>query len=56
MSERIKIEQSSLGFSIWMTGWLFTIGFVDLGFRQGFFAIVIWPWYIGQRLAETFPA
>jgi hypothetical protein len=49
--ERIKIEQhSSIGL-VWAAGWLFTIGFLKLGFWQGVFAILIWPYYIGTWVA-----
>ena len=50
--ERIRIEQhSSLGL-IWIAGWLFTIGYLNLSFGQGIFAILIWPYYIGAALAQ----
>ncbi len=52
MTERIKIDQGGLGFGIWVIGWLFTIGFLDLGFRAGFVAFVIWPYRLGVRFAE----
>ncbi len=52
MTERIKIDQGGLGAGIWIIGWLFTIGFVDLGFRAGFLAFFVWPYYLGVRLAE----
>jgi hypothetical protein len=32
---------------IWFIGWLFTIGFLNLGFWTGALAIVIWPYYLG---------
>ena len=51
MSERIKIEQGGLGFGLWMSGWLFCIGFLDLGLWRGALALVVWPYYLGVRLA-----
>lgn len=49
--QRIKIEQhSSLGL-LWLVGWLFTIGFLQLTFWKGVFAIVVWPYYIGAYFA-----
>ena len=33
--------------SIWGIGWLFTIGWLQLGFWKGVLAIVVWPYYIG---------
>ena len=48
--ERIRIEQhSSIGL-IWVAGWLFSIGFLQLSFWRGVLAIVIWPYYIGAAL------
>lgn len=35
----------------WFVFWLFTIGFVDLSFWQGVFAIIFWPYYLGVALA-----
>jgi hypothetical protein len=49
--ERIRIEQhSSIGL-LWFAGWLFTIGYLDLSFWRGVFAIVVWPYYIGTAFA-----
>ncbi len=51
--ERIKIEQhSSLGM-LWAAGWLFSIGYLGLGFWQGVLAILIWPYYLGAALAPA---
>ena len=36
---------------VWIAGWLFTIGFLKLGFWQGVFAIFIWPYYLGTWVA-----
>ena len=48
---RIKIEQhSSIGL-LWCVGWLFTIGYLHLGFWRGVLAIVIWPYYLGDYFA-----
>lgn len=47
----IRIEQhSDLGL-LWFAGWLFTIGYLGLGFWQSVFALVIWPYYLGTALA-----
>jgi hypothetical protein len=50
MAERIRIEQHSSVGLLWFGGWLFTIGFLHLGFWQGALAIVVWPYYLGTRL------
>jgi len=46
-SERIKIEHSVTG-GFWIAGWLFTVGFLKLSFWNGVFAIVLWPYYLGN--------
>ena len=35
------------------TMWLFTIGLCKLTFWQGVFAIIIWPYYIGDLLGRS---
>jgi len=46
----IKVEQhSSIGL-LWIAGWLFTIGFLQLSLGKGLLAIIIWPYYIGAAL------
>ena len=53
--ERIRIEQhSSVGLA-WVAGWLFTIGFLHLGFWQGVLAILLWPYYLGDHFATLPP-
>jgi len=49
--ERIKVTQhSSLG-ALWLIGWLFSIGYLGLGFWQGVLAIFVWPYFLGAHLA-----
>lgn len=51
MKERIHISQSlSLG-SLWVAGWLFSIGFLQLGFWQGLIGIIVWPYFLGAHFA-----
>jgi hypothetical protein len=33
--------------SVWFIGWLFTIGFLQLHFWKGVFALLVWPYYLG---------
>ncbi len=47
MSERIHVENHSVAGAAWFGGWLFTLGFLELGFWQGALAIVLWPYYLG---------
>lgn len=49
--ERIRIEQHSAGGLLWFAFWLFTVGFLKLTFWQGVLALVIWPYYLGVRVA-----
>lgn len=34
---------------IWIIGWFFTIGYLDLSFMKGALAIIIWPYYLGVK-------
>jgi len=45
--ERIKIEQQGFVGTLWIFGWLFTIGYLHLTFWKGVLAIVVWPYYLG---------
>ncbi len=50
--DKIKIEnQSATGFGIWLIGWMFTIGYLDLGFWDGALALIIWPYHLGSYFA-----
>ena len=47
--QRIRIEQhGGLGL-IWLAGWLFTIGYLDLTFWRGLLALIVWPYFIGAH-------
>jgi hypothetical protein len=49
--DKIRIEQhSSIGL-LWVAGWLFTIGYLGLGFWQGVLAIFVWPYFLGVHFA-----
>ena len=45
---KVKV-QSSLGLA-WFAGWLFSLGFLGLGFWKGLLALIVWPYYIGAAL------
>jgi hypothetical protein len=45
--QKIKIEQHSMGFGVWIAAWLFTIGYLKLGLAQGVLALLLWPYYLG---------
>jgi hypothetical protein len=40
----------AFGGTIWFIGWLFTIGFADLTFWKGVLGIVVWPFYLGDKV------
>ena len=44
--DRIKIVNGMPGMA-WIGGWLFTIGYLKLGFWPGVLALVIWPYDLG---------
>ncbi len=37
---------------LWMIGWLFTIGYLQLNFKKGVFAIILWPYYLGMKFGH----
>ena len=45
-----KVEVSGITGPIWFAGWLFTIGYVHLGFWKAVLGLVIWPYYLGALL------
>lgn len=49
--EKIHVEQHSMGFGLWIVGWLFTIGYLHLAFWKGVLAVVLWPYYLGLTLS-----
>lgn len=53
--ERIRIEQHGQIGLLWIAGWLFTIGYLNLGFWQGLLAVILWPYYIGADWAALPP-
>jgi hypothetical protein len=46
-TQKIRIEQHTFMGTVWCASWLFTIGFLHLGFWKGILAIVLWPYYLG---------
>ncbi|WP_292023951.1 hypothetical protein [Maritimibacter sp. UBA3975] len=49
MADKKIVVQSSLGM-LWFAGWLFTLGYLQLGFFKGILALLLWPYYIGVDL------
>lgn len=50
MKETKVTVQSSLGM-LWFAGWLFSLGFLGLGFWKGVLALIVWPYYLGIAFA-----
>lgn len=52
MSEKstVSIQQHSGIGLIWFAGWLFTIGYLGLGFWKGLLGLILWPYYLGIEL------
>ena len=48
--QKIQIEHHSLWGGAWFAAWLFTIGFLDLGFIKGALALLLWLYFLGQAL------
>jgi hypothetical protein len=51
--EKIKIEQHSFAGTLWVAAWLFTIGLLHLTFWRGVLAILLWPYYLGVKVAAV---
>ena len=50
--QKIKVEQHTFMGTAWIGAWLFTIGFLHLGFWQGVLAIVLWPYDLGRHFGS----
>jgi hypothetical protein len=51
--EKISIEQHSFMGTVWIAGWLFTVGFLQLTFWKAALAIFVWPYYIGMTASAV---
>jgi len=50
--EKIRIEQHTFMGTVWIAAWLFTIGFLHLGFWKGVLALFLWPYYLGTNFSS----
>jgi hypothetical protein len=48
---KIKVENHVFGGGLWLAAWLFTLGYLGLGFWQGVLAIIAWPYYLGLHFS-----
>lgn len=57
MSEKCKCGQQggALAGGTWFAGWMFTIGFVKLGFWKAVLGLVLWPYFLGAALGAATP-
>ncbi len=44
----VKVQNADIMGPLWLLGWLFSLGFLELSFWKGVLAIVVWPYYIGE--------
>lgn len=57
MAEDVKVVCKSYGHgtisgSVWVVGWLFTIGYLRLAFWKGVLALIVWPYFLGAFLRK----
>ena len=45
----VTIETHSGAGLVWIAGWLFTIGYLGLGFWKGVLALLVWPYFLGAH-------
>ncbi len=50
--EKIRIEHHSAAGGFWLASWLFTIGFLHLGFWKGVLALIVWPYFLGVAVSD----
>jgi uncharacterized membrane protein len=48
--EKIRIEQHSFTGGVWVLGWLFAVGFLQLSFWKAVLGLLLWPYYLGVAL------
>jgi len=49
----VKVENSTLSGGLWFGAWLFTLGYLKLGFFKGVLAMLLWPYYLGVALSSV---
>jgi hypothetical protein len=47
---RGRLDAGGLVGPLWLIGWLFTIGYLQLHTVKVFYAILLWPYYLGVAL------
>jgi hypothetical protein len=46
-----RIDSGGMVAGLWLAGWLFTMGFAHLGVQKSLLGLVLWPYYLGVKLA-----
>ena len=52
-TQKIRIEQHTTLGGLWFAAWLFTIGFLHLGFWKGALALVLWAYFLGAHFSPV---
>lgn len=55
MSDQNQVVKVKNVFScggLWFAAWLFTIGYLHLTLPKAFYALLLWPYYLGAHLAR----
>ncbi len=53
LERKINVTQHGGAGMIWFVGWLFTVGYLKLGFFNGLLGLVVWPYYLGTYFAPV---
>jgi hypothetical protein len=48
---KINTNSGGTGCILWIAAWIFTIGYLKLGFWEAVLAIIVWPYYLGSALS-----
>ena len=51
--QRVRIEGPPCLGLAWIGAWLFTVGFLHLGFWKGVLAIPLWAYYLGLHFSPA---
>ena len=47
------VQKGTVSGTLWLAGWLFTLGYLKLAFWKAVLAIVVWPYFLGSALAAA---
>jgi hypothetical protein len=47
---RAPTSPNGVGGILWFGGWLFTIGYLQLGWWKAILALIVWPYFIGANV------